>query len=255
MKEIIKKYWNQDSNNYQKSAKISTDSAHYGPYAPNENKLKLLGNIKNKNILEIGCGGGQCSIAFAKQGAICTGLDLSIEQLKYAEKLATKKKVKVNFLLKDIQTLKGIKSNSYDIVFSTFALQYIPNLNKCFKEVNRVLKKNGLFVFSFDHPFYSTIDPKTLKIIFNYNNFKIWKETIVKPDGTKSKFVAYPHKISDTYSALINANFIIEQIIEPFDEKIEKGWKNSYWKKIYPLKLIKMIGPTIIFKTKKNNIL
>jgi len=251
MTETIKKYWNKNSDNYQKSAKINTDSAHYGPYAPNENKLRLLGKVKNKKILEIGCGGGQCSIAFAKQGAICTGLDLSIEQLNYAKELAKKEKVKVNFILKDIQTLKGIKSNSYDIVFSAFALQYIPDLKKCFKEVNRVLKKNGLFVFSLDHPFFATIDAQTLKIIYNYNNSKIFKETNIDSDGSKTKFVAYPHKISDIYNNLTTSNFLVEKIIEPFDEKTEKGWKDTYWKEIYPKKLVKLIGPTIIFKNRK----
>jgi len=251
MTETIKKYWNKASKEYQKNATISSNYAHYGPYAPNENKLKLLGNIKNKKILEIGCGGGQCSIAFSKKGAICTGLDLSIEQIKYAKELAKKEKVKVEFLVEDIQKLKNIKSNSYDIVFSAFALQYVPNLYKCFKEVNRVLKRNGLFVFSFDHPFFATIDPNTLKMIFNYNKLKICEETTIRPDGTKSKFVAYTHKISETYNYLVNSGFLVEKIIEPFDDKTEKGWTKKYWKEVYPKKLVKLIGPTIIFKNRK----
>jgi len=247
----IKKYWEQSSEGYQEKSDISTEYAHYGPYAPHENKLKLLGNIKNKKILEIGCGGGQCSIAFAKKGAICKGLDISVEQIKYAKELSKKEKVKVDFSNKNIQTLKGIKSNSYDIVFSAFALQYIPDLEKCFKEVNRVLKKNGLFVFSFDHPFYSSIDPKNLKIILNYNNLKICHQETIRPDGSKIEFIAYTHKISETYKYLVNSNFIVEEIIEPFDETTEKGWTKNFWKKVYPLKLVRLIGPTIIFKSRK----
>ncbi len=195
--------------------------------------------------------GGQCSIAFAKKGAKATGIDISKEQLKYAKKLAEKNKVDVKFIKKDIQTLRGIKSNSYDIVFSAYALQYIPNLLKCFKEVNRVLKKNGLFVFSFDHPFYSTIDKKTLKIKRSYFKNGKFEEMLIWPDSKKHKFIMYDRKVSDIINYLIDSKFTIEKIIEPFKLKGQKAWRGKEWNKTYPLKLVKLIGPTIIFKTRK----
>lgn len=243
MNREIEKWWDENSLNYQKNTKMRTNSVHYGPYSPNEDKLRLLGNVKGKKILEIGCGGGKDSITLAKQGAICTGLDISKNQIKYAKTLAKKNKVNVKFIKQDIQTLKGLKSNNYDIVFSAWALHYIPNLTKCFKEVRRVLKKRGIFVFSFGRPFYETLSPKTLKIVKNYNKGS---------GGPKPKFVInYKRKISEIYDSIQKAGFILEKIIEPFDTKTEKAWKNSFWKKIYPLKLVKLIHPTIIFKARK----
>ena len=56
MSEDVEKWWDDVSDGYQEDAKLVTDSAHYGPYAPNEEELRLLGDIKGKNILEIGCG-------------------------------------------------------------------------------------------------------------------------------------------------------------------------------------------------------
>ena len=50
------------------------------------------------------------------------------------------------------------------------------HLGLLFRQINRILKKNGLFVFSFDHHFYSIIDPKTLKVIRAYKNQKIVEE-------------------------------------------------------------------------------
>ena len=44
--------------------------------------------MRGRRILEVGCGGGQCSIAFAKQGAIAAGLDLSDAQLDHARSAA-----------------------------------------------------------------------------------------------------------------------------------------------------------------------
>ena len=80
--------WNRTSAGYQRLHQISTDAAHYGPWAPDESELRLLGDVRDKRILEIGCGGGQCSIAFARQGAIAVGIDLSDEQLAFASELA-----------------------------------------------------------------------------------------------------------------------------------------------------------------------
>jgi ubiquinone/menaquinone biosynthesis C-methylase UbiE len=246
MTKEIKKWWNETSQGYQKDAKIPTKSAHYGLYSPDEDKLKLLGNIKGKKILEIGCGGGQCSIAFAKQGAHCIGIDISEEQLKFAKNLAKKEKVKVKFILGDFQNLNRIKSNSQDIVFSAFALHYSQNLDEVFKQVHRILKKNGLFVFSFDHPFYDTINSKNFKIEFSYFKTGKFVEWETWKNGSKHKFVMYKRKVSDIYDSLVKAKFFVERIIEPL--KLNKdSWENKY----YPIKLAKLIGPTIIFKTKK----
>ncbi|MCK4352684.1 methyltransferase domain-containing protein [candidate division WOR-3 bacterium] len=252
MTKEIEKWWNEVSSGYQKDAQIHTRSAHYGPYAPDENKLKLLGTVRGKKIIEIGCGGGQCSIVFAKQGAKCTGIDISVEQLKFAEKLAKRNKVKVKFVHGIFQDLNQFKSNSYDIVFSAFALLYSSDILSIFKQVYRILKKNGIFVFSLNHPFYDTVNPKTFKIENRY--FKTGKHIEIEtwPDGTKHKFVMYKRKVSDIFNALVKSKFFVEKIIEPLYVKKQKAWRvKKIWKEIYPEKLVKLIGPTIIFKAKK----
>ena len=239
------KWWNEAAPWFQDWAKLSTKSADYGPYAPRENQLKLLGNVKGKKILEIGCGGAQCSISFAKQGAICTGIDITQAQLDYGGKLAEKEKVKVKLIRRDIQTLKGIKSNSYDIVFSAFALMYIPDLTKCFKEVRRVLKKGGIFVFSTGHPFY-IFDSTTKQLKRSY--FKTGKviEEETWSDGSKHKFVMFHRKVSDIANSAIAAGLTLLEMHEPLDMK-NKIKDPS----VYPEDLVRMIAPTIIFKTKK----
>src|SRR3990167_9036064 len=123
MTKETKKWWEQVSEWYQKESKIPI-SIHYGPGSPNEDKLKLLGNLKGKNVLEIGCGGAQCGIAMAKKGAKVTGIDISEQQLKFAKELARKNKVNIKFIQRDFRKFPEIKSDSQDIVFSAYALQY-----------------------------------------------------------------------------------------------------------------------------------
>lgn len=253
MTRAVQKWWDEVAESYQESSDIHIESAHYGPYAPDEAELNLLGNIRGKEILEIGCGGGQCSIAFVKKGAICTGLDISREQLKYASKLARKNKARVNFIYGNFQNLSRFKSNNFDIVFSAYALQYAPDLNKIFPQVNRVLKKDGVFLFSFDHPFYLLIDPTSKKLVASY--FATGRHEFVETwkDKTRHKFVYYKVKVSDVYDALVRSGFYVEKIVEPLSlNKKQSAWKRRPWEKIYPEETVKLIGPTIIFKTKKS---
>lgn len=246
MSKETKKWWEYSSQYYQKECKIPID-VHYGPGSPNENHFKLLGNVKNKKILEIGCGGAQCSIAFAKQGAKVIGIDISNEQLKFAKALSEKNKVKIKFYQGDIKKIPRIKSNSQDVVFSAFALQYVDDLSFCFKEVYRVLKRRGLFVFSLDHPFFRTVDSKTLKLKNSY--FETGRLVETFSDPTK-KFVMYTHTISELHNKLVKSGFVVEKIIEP-DSRKRYTFDPWYGLWDYTPKFLKMFPPTIIFKCKK----
>ncbi len=145
--------WNANSETYQSLHEIGTDSAHYGPWAPLENELRLLGDVRGLHILEAGCGGGQCCIAFAKQGATVTGVDLSDDQIEFARKLAAREQVDVAFAQGDITDLSAYKSDAWDVVFSVYTLQYVAEIQQCLHECARLLKPGGRLVFSLDHPF------------------------------------------------------------------------------------------------------
>lgn len=45
----------------------------------------VIGNVKNKNILDVGCGGVRNSIPLAKLGAKVTGVDISSKMLDFAK--------------------------------------------------------------------------------------------------------------------------------------------------------------------------
>ena len=114
--------WNIISKGYQKKIRISLEDVHYGPISPGESELKLLGDVKGKDILEIGCGGGQNTIVLAKWGARSVGLDISEEQVKFARKLAQKNKVSTPFFVGNMEHLTMFKDESFDIVLSSHAI-------------------------------------------------------------------------------------------------------------------------------------
>lgn len=256
MEEIIKKWWNESSFYYQKKFNIPVDDIYYGPFCPTEKELGLINvnKISNSKILEIGCGGGQCSIFLSKNGAICTGIDISENQIKYATKLAEQNAVKIKYHVGSAENLDIFNENEFDMVLSIFSFQFVNNLKKCLCDVSRVLKRGGKLIFSLDHPFYSVLSPYTLKVENIYNvsclNETIKTEDIFKEnewhDGNSHRFVYYFRKVGDIYNSLVESKFNVENIIEPFSPR-----GRDPWSKIYGEKLAKYVSPTIIFVAKK----
>ena len=65
LKHSARNGWNIISGSYQMKTRISLEDVHYGPLSAGESELKLLGNVRGKDILEIGCGGGQNAIVLS----------------------------------------------------------------------------------------------------------------------------------------------------------------------------------------------
>src|SRR5436305_8588874 len=144
--------WDRHSAGYQAGARLPTDVAHYGPDIGTEADFRLLGDLKGKRVLELGCGGAQCSIAFAKQGAHAIGIDFSSEQLAFGRRLCEREDVRVELREGDLADLAFLRADSVDLVFSAYAFGYVDDLNRVFRQVHRVLKVGAPLVFSLPHP-------------------------------------------------------------------------------------------------------
>jgi len=89
--EINKNSWNKQASRYQADADFLFTEVDYGDRdLPTEKDLNLIGDVVNKKVLEIGCGGANCGISLSKQGAIVTCSDISEKQIEFAQKNAVK---------------------------------------------------------------------------------------------------------------------------------------------------------------------
>lgn len=254
--KIIKNWWDKASLFYQKEFNIPIDDIYYGPFCPSEKELNLLNidKMQDKKVLELGCGGGQNGIFLTKHSAIYSGIDISKEQIRYAKDLAKNNHLDIDYSVDSAENLEKFNDNTFDLVISIFAIQYVEDLGRCFREIRRVLKDNGSFIFSLDHPFYSVVSPDRLAIEFPYHTDGV-KESVKThdiisqkswPGGDKQKFLFHFRKISDLYSHLVDAGFFVTEIKEPVLLK-----SNDPWSKIYSKKIAEYIPPTIIFIVKK----
>lgn len=112
--------------------------------------LTFLPTKSNVKILDLGTGSGYLSFAIAKQypDVEIVGLDIVEKALEDNRKKAIKEKLhNLNFV-----TYDGIdfpfEDESFDMVLSRYALHHFPDIQMSISEVNRVLKKDGLFFIS-----------------------------------------------------------------------------------------------------------
>jgi SAM-dependent methyltransferase len=234
--------WDRYSAAYQAAALLPTDVAHYGPDIPNEADLRLLGDLKGKRVLELGCGGAQCSIAFAKQGASAMGVDYSAEQLAFARRLCEREGVKVELHQGDLADLAWLQGDSVDLAFSSYAFGYIEDLGRVFRQVHRVLRVGMPLVFSLTHPAYQMIDDHAEPALLIRRSYFDDSEIDYEHNGVS--FTDYHHTIGDLYTGLVRASYRVDIILEP--EPVASGPRSQHWRETF-----RSVPRTVIFKARK----
>lgn len=125
--------------------------------------IKLIGDVKNKTILDMGCGFGDHAQRLSKQKyKKLVGFDISKELVRFASE---QKIPNSTFYVGDMSKKLKHKESSFNIVYSSLAIHYIKNIKNLFKEVNRILKRGGIFCFSTGHPIFNLINQTDENII------------------------------------------------------------------------------------------
>lgn len=104
-------------------------------------------DLSGKKVLEAMCGSGQITEYLVEKGAQVTGLDISEEMInQFRVKYNSNEAICASILNSDIET------SSYDAVVVVGGLHHIhPNVNQAVKEIYRILKPGGDFVFVEPH--------------------------------------------------------------------------------------------------------
>jgi ubiquinone/menaquinone biosynthesis C-methylase UbiE len=99
--------------------------------------------LSNKKVLEVGCGQGMALMLSARKCKAITGLDISVNSLKEAEKGIKEFKLQNTSLISGDAENLPFEDESYDAVYSLGVLHHTPNTQKAVLEINRVLKRDG----------------------------------------------------------------------------------------------------------------
>lgn len=112
------------------------------------NLLRLV-PPKGKRIIDIACGQGFFSLAFAENGANVLGIDISKELIELARKHAP---ANLRFEVSSADKIVSAEDNNFDAALIVLALQNIKEMNGTLSEASRVLKNDGTLALVLNHP-------------------------------------------------------------------------------------------------------
>ncbi|MDO8460468.1 MAG: class I SAM-dependent methyltransferase [Nanoarchaeota archaeon] len=215
---------------------------------------KELPNLNGKSVLCIGCGAGEeCEHINSLGAKKVIGIDISKELID----IAKKNYPTIDFYVMDMEKLK-FKNESFDFIYSSLVMHYVKDWTKVLKEVKRVLKSNGIFLFSTHNPVYWGAERKKDKS--GKSQFLGYSEKdgvyVTHGDYLNSRKindiwfnnfkVTYYHRpISLLLKDILKSSFKIEDCIEPKPLASVKKLDLNFWIKANKIPLF------IIFKLKK----
>lgn len=105
----------------------------------------LLGDLRGKKVVELGCGDGWITTCLANAGANVFAVDVSRNGC-----MLTREKLKAHGLSAGLVAvmdahLMGFKSSSFDAVFAAGVLHHL-DVGQMSREIHRILKKGGMLV-------------------------------------------------------------------------------------------------------------
>ena len=150
-------------------------------------------------ILDIGCGGGRNLERFAAQvtSGKVVGIDYSDVSVEKSEKL-NKKAIgegKVEVIEGSVSQMP-FEDNTFDIVTGFETIYFWPDFINDLKEVNRVLKKDGL-VFFCNEAVYREGEMEKYEDLIELLDMKIYSEDVLRQSLEKTGFKDFKAYIQD----------------------------------------------------------
>lgn len=157
-----REFWDADADDYQAvhGVDLTGRALAWGAWRIPEAELGVLGDVGGLDVLELGCGAGQWSIALAARSARLVGLDQSLVQLKHAVENRDAAHVGVPLVAASGEAVP-FRDASFDIVFCDHGAMSFCDPRVTVPEVARLLRPAGMLAFAQTSPLlYLTWDER-----------------------------------------------------------------------------------------------
>ncbi|MAY42735.1 MULTISPECIES: bifunctional 2-polyprenyl-6-hydroxyphenol methylase/3-demethylubiquinol 3-O-methyltransferase UbiG [unclassified Neptuniibacter] len=137
--------------------------------------IDRIAQLSEKNVLDVGCGGGILSESMAQRGATVTGIDMGAAPLKIAKLHGLESGVNVNYKQITVEELAAEQPESFDVVTCMEMLEHVPDPSSIVQACAKLCKPGGTL-------FFSTLNRNPKSYLFAI----VGAEKLLKlvPDGT-----------------------------------------------------------------------
>ncbi len=237
------KLWDQWTGEHEQSPFYDLAGFRAGKDRLRSIELAELGDVSEKSLLHLQCHFGMDTLAWARRGAIVTGVDFSENSIALARSLSQELNIAGEFVCSDIYQLPDRLSGEFDIVFTSYGvLHWLRDLPRWGKIIAHFLKPQGIFYIVEDHPtfrMFTTDEGTNLKLDNPYffsetpDHVEMTGSYATDNQGAAASFYLWNHGLGEVLNALIDAGLTIEFLHEfpyaarakfPFMEKGADGW-------------------------------
>lgn len=179
-----------------------------------EIELSELQDVTGKKLLHLQCHFVLDTLSWVREGAICTGVDISPVAIQKAQELAEQANLSAQFVCSDVYGFGKSSTELFDIVFTSYgSICWLPDLTRWAKIVASSLAPGGRFYIVDFHPVYGLLAGYSY---FTRSEPNIDEEGTYTENGANAavKLATWAHPISSTISALLGAGIEIELVNE-----------------------------------------
>ncbi len=170
--------------------------------------IELLGNVREKRVLDAGCGAGPLSQWLVENGASVVGFDVSPAMVAIARERALPD---ASFHVADLaRPLEFLPDGAFDVAVGSLVFHYLRDWGGPLRELHRVLAAGGKLVLSTHHP----ADDIGLSASGNYFGVELLHDRW-ELGGKVFEVEFWRRPLTAMFSAFSEAGFTVEVLREP----------------------------------------
>lgn len=204
---------------FEQYQEIRAREFNYNKQIEQPHFLQLVPNLQGQVALDIGCGAGDFAANCIQKGAKeVLGIDISANMIATAKERHQQECLKfLNIAFEDVILQQG----SFHFISSSLALHYMADLNAVIQKISKALSRNGILLFSIQHPIYTANMGRDNWItdergsIQHFAMDRYQEEGMRREDWLVDGVIMYHRTIGTIVNTLLSNDLSIEKMVEP----------------------------------------
>ena len=191
-------------------------------------ELSWLGELSERRACVLGSGDNQVAFALAGLGAKVTSVDISQNQLDFAQARARVLGLEMSFLRADVTELSALRTGSFDVVYTGgHVAVWVADLERYYAEAVRILRPEGLFMVNEYHPFRRVWQASTCALRVEAGYFERGPfaydldDDVLRPKHGDLRAYEFHWTVADYLNAVVNAGARLLRV-----DEFGSGWED-----------------------------